>query len=432
MATTTPWAFILFKFSGDDREPQTLKFFESIFTAAGRGTHGIVDYWETVSHGQLDLGGSAVFGWFTIDQTLAQWRADQTQLGMDIGDLAQLQQSGAASALIEAAQARVQAGFKKVRADVFEQVLAAARRADFPLDGFFGVVAVSNVTFDLWGSSRRALISGEATDLGGLAHEMGHGYGLGHSMDTRRLDYTDWWDIMSYARCAMARFPEHGYFTANCGTGLNAVHLLRLGWLDPARVVTWQRPAGSGEMTLRLSALSSPETGEALALRVEGQVVEFRFPEGWDNGLPRPCVMVHTEEMVANSGVPALTSVLQSAASGRQDGQAGDVFHLMGGADNVLIARFSDYLALRVDTIDIAQRTATVSVVFVEGRNEFEAKPQIQRWVIPGVIGIGPDGQVVPVPPRQEHSALLSSAAVTQLANFVDARNINAAKIKPR
>jgi hypothetical protein len=52
--------------------------------------------------------------------------------------------------------------------------------------------------------------------------------------------------------------------------------------------------------------------------------------------------------------------------------------------------------------------------------------------VIPGVIGIGLDGQVVPVPPRQEHSALLSSAAITQLVNFVDERVINSAKFKPR
>jgi M6 family metalloprotease-like protein len=431
MVTSTPWAFILFKFSDENREPQTLEFYKTIFTASGRGTHGIVDYWEAVSHGQVDLGGSAVFGWFTIDQSLAQWRADFAQLGMDIGALEQLRQDAAASVLIEAAQARVQAGFKKVRNDVFEQVLTSARRAEIPVEDFFGVVAVSNATFDLWGSStRKALISGEATDLGGLAHEMGHGYGLGHSMDTRREDYTDWWDIMSYANCAMARFPEHSYFTANCGTGLNAAHLLRLGWLDPTRVVTWMRPASGGETTVRLSALSSPETGEALALRVNDWVVAFRFPEGWDNGLPRPCVTVHTEEMLANSAVSMLTSVLQTSASGRQDGQVGDVFHLM--PDNVLVARFSDYLALRVDAIDSAQRTATVSVIFVEGSHEFESQPQIQRWVIPGVIGIGLDGQVVPVPPRQEHSSLLSSAAITQLVNFVDERIINSTKIKPR
>jgi hypothetical protein len=48
------------------------------------------------------------------------------------------------------------------------------------------------------------------------------------------------------------------------------------------------------------------------------------------------------------------------------------------------------------------------------------------------VIGIGLDGQFVPVPPCEEHSAPLSSAVVTQLGNFVDARILNAAKIEPR
>jgi hypothetical protein len=82
------------------------------------------------------LGGSAVFVWFTIDQTLEQWRVDQAQLGMDIVALALRQQDSAAGARIEAAQARVRAGFKRMRADVFERVLASAQLADSPLDGF--------------------------------------------------------------------------------------------------------------------------------------------------------------------------------------------------------------------------------------------------------------------------------------------------------
>jgi hypothetical protein len=195
-------------------------------------------------------------------------------------------------------------------------------------------------------------------------------------MATRREDDTDCWDSMSDALRDGAS-PSTTISRPTVAPAY-AMHPLRLGWLDPAHVVTWQHPTTSGEMTSRLSALSSPETGEALALRVEDRIVAFHFPEAWDNGLPRPHDMLHTEEMLANAAAPMLTSALQSAASGRQDGQVGDVLDLMGGADNTLIARFSDDLALRVDAI-IAQRTATMSVVFVEGRHEFEIKPKIQR-----------------------------------------------------
>jgi hypothetical protein len=34
----TPWGFILCECSDDDWEPQSLEFYQTIFTAAGRGT----------------------------------------------------------------------------------------------------------------------------------------------------------------------------------------------------------------------------------------------------------------------------------------------------------------------------------------------------------------------------------------------------------
>ncbi|HEY9627316.1 MAG TPA: hypothetical protein V6C84_08440 [Coleofasciculaceae cyanobacterium] len=427
MAQLTPWAFILFKFSDDNSEPNPREFYEELFTEVGRGTHNIVDYWESVSHHQVDLSGSEVIGWLTIDQTLQQWQADQAQLGMDITNLAQLQNNQADQRLIDTAQANVQAGFKKLRYDVIQQVRQAAASADFSLSKYYGIVAVSNVSFDLWGSPREALISGTTTDLSGLAHEMGHGYGLPHSMDTRYGDYTDWWDIMSYGSCAMVSFPDHGRFTNGCGPVLNAHNMERLGWLDATRVFVWNRDNGSGHQTIRLCALTSLNDLGFLAAKVDQYLVEFRFPESWDGGIPRACVMVHTGEVVKNSGVLALTPILQTASSGRQDAQVGDIFHVMGGATNPLVARFTEYLAIRVDAIDLDKRVATISVIYEPLSRRFEEQPTIRRWIIPGVVGIGEDGEVIPVPPRQEMQGILTDTVLNELANYVESR-LNTAK----
>jgi M6 family metalloprotease-like protein len=422
MAKLTPWAFILFKFADDDSEPNPREFYEQLFTAAGRGTHNIVDYWESVSHRHLDLSSSEVIGWVTVEQTLQQWRADQAQLGSDITNLEQLKASQASQELIDMAQAAVQAGFKKLRYDVMQQVKRAAIQADYDLTKYYGVVAVSNVTFDLWGSFSEVLISGAMSDLSGLAHEMGHGYGLLHSMDRRYVDYTDWWDVMSYAACATTSFPDHGLFTSQCGPVLNAANMERLGWLDAARVFVWNRNSDSGHQTIQLTALTSPDRPGFIAAKVEQFLVEFRFPESWDAGIPRPCVMVHTHEMARNSGVLALSPILQSSSSGRQDAQVGDVFHVMEGATDPRIARFFEYLAIRVDGIDVENRVATISIIYQAASRQFEAQPTIQSWIIPGMIGVGVNGEVIPVPPRQEMQSVITDSVLNHLVNDVESR----------
>ena len=37
-----------------------------MFTTAGAGTLNMVDYFDKMSHGNVDLSGSQVFGWFTL------------------------------------------------------------------------------------------------------------------------------------------------------------------------------------------------------------------------------------------------------------------------------------------------------------------------------------------------------------------------------
>src|SRR5436190_13245214 len=60
-----PWAIILCRFSDISSEPQPPQYYSDLYTANGAG--GIADYWRAVTCNTLDLTGSRVFGWFTMN-----------------------------------------------------------------------------------------------------------------------------------------------------------------------------------------------------------------------------------------------------------------------------------------------------------------------------------------------------------------------------
>lgn len=68
MSQSTPWAILLSKWNDKNDEPESLTFFKNLFTSDGTGTYNMTDYFDTMSHGSIDLSGSEVFGWFTLDQ----------------------------------------------------------------------------------------------------------------------------------------------------------------------------------------------------------------------------------------------------------------------------------------------------------------------------------------------------------------------------
>ena len=61
------FAVLLAKFSDSgSSEFQPPSYFQDLVT---RGTRGLNDYWSEASLGHIDLDGSEVFGWKTIEQT---------------------------------------------------------------------------------------------------------------------------------------------------------------------------------------------------------------------------------------------------------------------------------------------------------------------------------------------------------------------------
>src|SRR3954447_18786320 len=73
-----PCAFILVRFADDASEPITVDEARTLFTAQGRGRMYMVDYFDEICHGRVDMSGNAVFGWHQLGVTQAQYRNGRT------------------------------------------------------------------------------------------------------------------------------------------------------------------------------------------------------------------------------------------------------------------------------------------------------------------------------------------------------------------
>ena len=85
MSTRIKWAVLLCSCQGGSQPQANLQFFVSFFTP---GLGGATDYWRDVTRSELDLGESAVFGWYQLPVTSQQmqmnvFRSAAIQMGID-------------------------------------------------------------------------------------------------------------------------------------------------------------------------------------------------------------------------------------------------------------------------------------------------------------------------------------------------------------
>jgi hypothetical protein len=240
-----------------------------------------------------------------------------------------------------------------------------------------------------------------------LGQEMGHGYGLSLSgLEGSTADYQDPWDTMSTANASSAPHAEYG----SVGPGLNAWNMRGQGWLDETRV--WRGGGGAFDATIVLRPLHRRDLPGHLAVELPGGfLAEFRVQERWDEGIPRPAVLVHRFD----GGY----SYLMPATSGSADLGEGDKFER--GSQ---MFPWVGYTALEVLDIDAAERTARLRVQRVpRQRHEFEG---IYGEIIGGVTSDGggivilPGGRVVPVPPWDPMVRILEQVAVYRESMNVD------------
>ena len=197
-------AILLCKFSDSaETEPNPAPFYEDL--CIKRDTRGLNDYWIAASLGTINLDGSQLLGWKTLDTTPTAF----SWLTLAAGD--------------------------KVR--------GAIDAFSIDKSQFAAVVAIFNVDVTDGGSQGGVLAGPQDANVTFLAHETGHIFGLEHSFDnsTRILmpwpsapgEYYDRQDIMS----AMNVDGDTGHRFSPRGPLLNVANLDdRMGWLPAVRV----------------------------------------------------------------------------------------------------------------------------------------------------------------------------------------------------
>ncbi len=72
----SPWAVILCKFTDGDDEPFPPQYYKDLFTKNDAGSPwNMVRYFHDYSHGNLDLSGTQVFGWFKLNKSVADYNS---------------------------------------------------------------------------------------------------------------------------------------------------------------------------------------------------------------------------------------------------------------------------------------------------------------------------------------------------------------------
>jgi hypothetical protein len=348
-----------------------------MFTNAGAGKFNMVDYFRDVSHANLDLTDSTVFGWLPLGKRTSDYQG-----------------SG---------------GNPEGRQDLVTWARDAAVDNGVNLANYFSVAVVTNWPADLFGGIDGAVCGGNSFPPSLLGQEMGHVYGLNHSrVEGSIQDYMDPWDVMS----TPSRFSApHPYFTErgdrgnalfSLGPGLNAANMWDRGWVDRSRVWTSDEELGA---SVQLRPLHRHDLPGYLLGKVGDYFIEFRVPEVWDSGIPDPVILVHT----LMDGI----SYLQTGASGNQGMTAGDTFRLGDPTD-----KLGALLEVEVTDIDLTGHVATIRVTRQRDRHPRRGPALVLDGVSEdagGWIIVG--GKVKKVPPRSPLKEILQSVMSIEESN---------------
>lgn len=365
------WAVLLVAFRDDPEKLPARGVYERLFTSAGAGTMNMVEFFADMSHGLLDLSGSAVFGWYRLDVKRSTY----------VGNV------------------YPQPAGKLNRNGLADAARAAATAAKVDLSKFAGVVVVGYGGTDLcgWVGGMQALCDDNSLQPSLLGQEMGHGYGLDHARADGSIDdYNDPWDVMSTAAFPWMQAPDPDY--TSIGPGLNAWNMRSRGWLDETRVVT---VAVGSNVQVKLRPLHHHDLPGTLAAEVGEYLIEFRVPERWDAAIGNACVLVHRFDAWENR------SYLMTGTGGQQALLEGDVFET-GGPYNL-----TPTIRVEVLEIDAAGHTARLGVQASAGWRP----PMLVGTDLFGTIGIDGGGwllvggKIVKIPPRGPITSILEDVA---------------------
>lgn len=288
----TSWVTLMCKFSDIATEQKTLSFFQSQYgTAIGQLDH----YWQEVSYGQINLAGSAAYGWASLPEPRSVY-VTKDEAGKDKADLGKL----------------------------FTDCIAAHDdNVNFAVNGGVqGVNMMFNGDLDgfAWGGSRCVTLDGvnkcwsttwnppwSFGNLAPLSHEMGHAYGLPHAnnSDADSDPYDNPWDVMSDAwnnavsNATYGSLPKH----------ISVYSRNRLGWVATARKRTIVAGAGAASVSMDRISLPGSSNTQMMVLSYPEQstryyTIEVRKRGGnYENRLAGDAVIIH--EVLTSRKEPA-------------------------------------------------------------------------------------------------------------------------------
>ena len=282
VAGVTVWATLMCKFSDIATEQKTLSFFQGQYgTAIGQLDH----YWREVSYNQINLTGSAAYGWYTLPQPRSYYVTKDAD-NKDKADLTKL----------------------------FQDCIAAADAdVNFAANGGLqGVNMMFNGDLDgyAWGGSRCATLDGinkcwsttwnppwSFNNLAPLSHEMGHAYGLPHAnnSDGDTDPYDNPWDVMSDGWSNAVKHATYGSLPKH----INIYSRNRLGWVAAARKATFQSGEAMRTLTIDRASLAGSGNVQMLTLSYPDSstryyTVEVRMKTGnYEAALAGNAVIIH-------------------------------------------------------------------------------------------------------------------------------------------
>lgn len=403
-------AVLLLRMAGASDQPSKT-YAEQLFTNAGKGTRNLVDYYDEMSHGRLDIGQSQVFDWIDYGHTnqdlTDEWNKAKTEKKKALKD------AGVSEVDAENAANGYANGVKRGKIKEWAQQAAAQNDLDISKSKFDVLVCVFNQPVDYFGSYGEVVVNWDSSnnhtsfsvDLTGVSHEIGHGLGMAsHSrMQGSGEEYGDPWDIMTaydsifYDTSGTQTPSGSPYFTF--GPGVNAANMDIVDWLDPARVFTDNRSGSFRLRPLHQRALTGWLVAR-LQIGSETIYVEFRMNEGWDVRIPAPCILLHRRSAHPGDGRPCSELFVANPGAKpnpRPELREGESFEI-GNVNDVSRA----YARITVTRIDVDNREALLDVdirpAFVE--------PQLAGTPFGGVTVDGgglfwtPGRGFVKVPPR--------------------------------
>ena len=253
VAGTTTWVTLMCRFSDIATEQKPQSFFQGQYgTAIGQ----LGNYWDEVSYGQINLAGSAAYGWKSLPQPRSYYVTKDAN-GKDKADLGKLYTDCTS---------------------VFDADVNFAANG-----GVQGINMMFNGDLDgaAWGGGQCGLLDGldrcwsttwnppwSFGNLAPLSHEMGHAYGLPHANNSDKDSdpYDNPWDVMSDAwnnatsNVTYGALPKH----------ISAYSRNLLGWVadarklnivagSPRQIVTMDRISLAGSARTQMITLSYPD-----------------------------------------------------------------------------------------------------------------------------------------------------------------------------